>query len=292
MRVAVLGLGRMGTGVATRLLARGHQVAVWNRSPGKAGELVSLGAREAGTILDAVTGVEAGIAVLADDAALENVCRGEHGVIAALPASAVLVNMSTVSPELNHRIAAALPGRFVEAPILGSPEATSGGRARLFVGGQDDVVSGLAALWEDLGSSYVHTGPIGSASTLKILSNLLLIGGLTLLSEVMVTGQQNGISTERLKQVFAENPMVAPGLRNRLDDILEGDHQGWFAVHLAAKDVRLALELAKESGLSLGVGMAVLRALEQVEAEGHGDLDVGAMVEAVRGSTSGAAKQA
>lgn len=292
MRIAVLGLGSMGSGIASRLLQCGYQVAVWNRSPGKADHLIERGAREAKTIQDAVRDAEVAIAVLADDTAVENVCRGEHGVIAALPRETVFVNMSTVSPELNTRIAVALPGRFVDAPILGSPEATAGGQARLFVGGPDDVVDRLAPLWQDLSSGYVHTGPNGSATTLKILANLLLIGGLALLSEMIVVGQRAGIANQQLEHVFAENPMVAPGLRNRFHDVLEGDHQGWFAVRLATKDVRLALGVAEKAGVTLSIGPAVLQILEKAEAAGYGDLDVGAIVEGLRGTTQGTTNHA
>ncbi|MBV9279102.1 MAG: NAD(P)-dependent oxidoreductase, partial [Chloroflexi bacterium] len=240
MRIAVLGLGNMGRAAATRLLGKGYEVGVWNRSPDKAAELVERGAAEAPTVAEAVAGSDVVLTLLANDAAVKEVCLGEGNALAHLGPGAVLADMSTVHPDTSRALAAAASGgRFVEAPILGGPEAFASGKARLLLGGPEGVVHGLGRLWSDLAAASVYTGPNGTAATLKLLSNLILVGSTELLMEAVVTAQASGIDDGTLREVFGQSPAVAPGVQARLEDILGGDHRGWWTLELADKDMTL-----------------------------------------------------
>jgi 3-hydroxyisobutyrate dehydrogenase-like beta-hydroxyacid dehydrogenase len=283
MRIAVLGLGNMGRAVAIRLQDRGYEVAVWNRSPGRAEELVKRGAIEAGTIADAVAGADVAITLLTNDAAVRQVCLGEGGALSNLYGEAVLVDMSTVHPDTSRALASAAPGgRFVDAPILGGPEALISGKAKLLLGGRQDVVTSLKPLWNDLSASYLYTGPNGTATTLKLLSNIILVGSTALLAEAVVTGQINGIDNGVLRRVFGESPAVASGVQLRLEDILAGDHRGWWTLELAEKDMGLALTLASGRGITLPVAAAAERLIRQSVEAGYGEQDLAAVVEVIR----------
>jgi 3-hydroxyisobutyrate dehydrogenase-like beta-hydroxyacid dehydrogenase len=278
----------MGHGVAARLLDTGHEVTIWNRSPGKGDDLVSRGAREASSPAEAVRDSEVAATVLSDDTVVLEIALGEDGVIAALPEGAVYADMSTVSPVTSHSLARATPeNRFIDAPIVGSPIATAAGQARWYLGGDEEVIEQLKPLWDDLSSAYFYTGPNGSATALKLLSNLMFITFTTSLSEAMAIAQKSGVSNELLRRIFAESPVLGPGVRFRFDDILEGEHQPLFTVQLAEKDMRLVLELAQKAGVRAAVGEATRQTLLQTEAAGYGNRDLAAVVETMRGKQNG-----
>jgi 3-hydroxyisobutyrate dehydrogenase-like beta-hydroxyacid dehydrogenase len=278
----------MGRAVARRLRDQSYDVTVWNRTPGRAEELVQRGAHEAPSIEDAVAGADAVITLLTNDAAVKHVALGENGAIAHLSAEATLIDMSTVYPDTSRTLAAEAPGgQFVDAPILGGPEALINGRARLLVGGPDQLVKRLDQLWNDLSVAYVHTGPNGTATLLKLLSNLNLVGGTALLAEAIATAQASGIGDEVLRQVFGQSPAVAPGVQLRMEDMLGGDHLGWWSLELADKDMTLILKLGADAQVRLPVALATEGLVRQAIDAGYGELDLGAIVEAIRRPAEG-----
>lgn len=282
MRLTVLGMGNMGHALAARLLERGHEVTVWNRTAGKADDLVQRGAVEAETLDEAVRGAEVIMMCLTNDAAVRSVVLAD-GVAAALPSATVLVDMSTVSPETSRAVSAALPaGCFVDAPVLGGPDAFRAGRSKLLLGGDRTVIDRLDGLWTDLSAGHYYTGENGTATTLKLLSNLILIGGTQLLMEAVATAQAHGFPDDILRDVFGGSPAVAPGVQVRLEDILQGDHEGWWTLQLADKDLSLALKLAESAGLHLPLAQAGEQLIDRSIDAGYGDKDLGAMMNVLR----------
>jgi 3-hydroxyisobutyrate dehydrogenase-like beta-hydroxyacid dehydrogenase len=242
-----------------------------------------MGAVAAPTIREAVTGAEAVLLSLTADGAVKTVALEPQGAIAALSPGAILADMSTVSPETSRQLAAATPARrFVDAPILGGPETTEKGKAKLLLGGDEALVTSFETLWRDIADEYYYCGESGSATTLKLLSNLMLVGGTALLAEAIATAQGSGIDNETLKRAFKQSPAIAPGVVVRFDDILEGDHEGWWTIKLAEKDMDLALDLGWRQGLTLPVAAATVESLERADAAGFGGQDLGAVVEPLR----------
>ncbi|MDB5064383.1 MAG: 6-phosphogluconate dehydrogenase NAD-binding protein [Chloroflexi bacterium] len=281
MRIAVLGLGHMGSAIAGRLLDAGHELHVWNRTAARAEPLTARGAILEASPGAAVREVEVAITSLADDEAVLGVVVGDDGVAECLPPSGVLADMSTVSPETSRRLARAVEGRFVDAPIVGAPQAVASGQATILLGGPDELVDRLMPLFQQLSARQLRCGPAGSGTTVKVVANLLLLGQLTVLSEAVATAQANGVD-DRLIAELGRTPLVAPALHNRLDDVIHGDHQGWFSARLGHKDVRLAQTLARSGGLDLAVAATVEALFDQTVAAGLGDRDISAVVEAVR----------
>jgi 3-hydroxyisobutyrate dehydrogenase-like beta-hydroxyacid dehydrogenase len=275
MRVAVLGLGKMGWAFASRALDRGHQVTVWNRSPGRAGELVAAGATEAERPAEAVAGAEVVLVSLADDAAVIDV--------AALPEDAILADLSTVAPATARRLAEAGPaGRVLDAPVMGAPAAVARGEGRFLLGGAAETIERLASLWNDLGSGYVHCGLPGAGATMKLLSNLLLISGVTVLAEAIATARGHGVTDDLLRTVFGDSAVLSAASRMRLDSLLDESHPGWFAPPLARKDVRLAIGLAEEAGVPVRIGPATEQLLTNVIDTGDQWQDFAAVIEGLR----------
>lgn len=287
MRIAVLGLGRMGQAVATRLLDRNYDVVVWNRTPGKAGDLTTRGAQEAASLSEAVSDVDVVMTFLTADAAVRQVYLEDNGVVDHAGTETILIDMSTVSPDTSRTVErASSPGQFIDAPILGGPEVTAEGKAKLLVGGDERTVKALDKLWNDISSGYIYCGSNGSATTLKLLSNLMLVGGTMLMAEAVATAQANGIGTDVIRRVIGESPAVAPGVRVRFEDVLSGSHEGWWTIQLAEKDIQLALQLATGHDLTLTLGSAAERFLHDTDRAGYGAKDLGAVVESVRRQTA------
>jgi 3-hydroxyisobutyrate dehydrogenase-like beta-hydroxyacid dehydrogenase len=284
MRLAVLGMGRMGHAVAERLLGGDHEVTVWNRSPHKADDLLTKGAREAATPAAAAEATEASITSLTDDAAVRTVVTGPNGVAAGL-GDGVLIDASTVSPETTAELAEAVRGRLLASPILGSPAAVLSGEAGYLIGGPRELYDRLAPAYGVLADAghRVYVGEDARvATTLKLLSNYLLMSGIATLAETVATAQAVGLPDKLIRDYLGQLPLVAPALRNRLDDIVSGDHDGWFSTTLGAKDVRLTEDLARSHGVLLPLADAVKRRFEEAAAQGWADADIGAVVELLR----------
>ena len=294
MRVAVLGMGHMGHALAQRLLDRGHTVTVWNRTPHKADDLLAAGAHEALTPEEAAGGAEVTFTSLADDQAVLAVVKGEAGAAAGLGERGVLVDTSTVSPQTTAQLVEVAAGRFLASPILGAPAAVVSALARYLICGPAELYDRLRPAYEALGEEghrhYLGDDPT-VATTLKLLSNYLLMSGIAALGETVAAAQAAGLADDLIRQYFGQIPLVAPALLNRLDDIISGDHDGWFSTTLGAKDVRLAVDLARSHGVRLALAEAVEQRYEQAAAEGWADADIAAVVELVRKPASAAQPQ-
>jgi len=285
VRVAVLGMGKMGHAVAARLLEGGHDVVIWNRSPGRADDLVAKGAEEAPSAARAAHGAQVVITSLADDAAVLSVVGEDGGVADALPDDATFVDMSTVSPETAAKLSELLRGRSLAAPILGAPTAVASGQAIYLVSGPKERFEQAATVFGALSAQVRYLdADVREALQLKLLANYLLLSGIAVLAEMIATAQAVGMPEPVLRGFLDESPLVAPALRNRLNGLLAGDHAGWFTTALGAKDVRLATELALRAGLRLPVAEVVRDRYEEAAASGYADDDLTAVIELMRRS--------
>lgn len=277
MQVTVLGTGRMGRALAQRLLDTDHGVTVWNRSPGKATELVGRGAREAGAVEEAVAGADAVLSMVSDDDAVRAVLLPGGR---PLELRAVL-DCSTVSPATTAALAEAYGDRFGACPVLGGPAATAAGEASLLVGGPAALLDRLEPVLVSLSSSVRRVGHDPAvATTLKLLANYLLLGGLAMLSEAVAVGQAAGLPDELLVRFF--EAAAAPSLRNRVADVVTGDHDGWFPTPMGAKDVHLLVDAAGAAGVRLPLAALVASRYDEAAAGGLADRDVAAVVELLR----------
>jgi 3-hydroxyisobutyrate dehydrogenase-like beta-hydroxyacid dehydrogenase len=282
MRITILGMGNMGRAFAARAIETGHRTTVWNRTPGRVSALVASGAIEVNTSIAAVAGADAVLVVLADDAAVLDVCSGDDGVLASLEPDAVFANVSTVSPKTAQRLAELGPeGRVLDAPVMGSPEMVAGGLGRFLIGGPASGISAIEPLWNDLSSGYTHCGPVGTGATMKILANSLLITGVASLAEAIATARKQGIPDEFLRSLLTDNPVISVASNLRLNSVFDATHPGWFSPALARKDLRLAINLAEETGVGVRIGPAAEALLTTVIDAGGNWPDFAAVIEAL-----------
>ncbi|MFI7000368.1 NAD(P)-dependent oxidoreductase [Nocardia sp. NPDC050175] len=278
MDIAVLGMGRMGQAIAGRLLDGGHRVRVWNRTMGKAGQLVSAGAEEMRSVAEAVDGVDVAITMLANDTAVRAVALGELRTSLA-PASSY-VDCSTVSPTLSGELAEAFP-RFVAMPMLGAPAVVSAGQAVLLVGGDADHVDPLGPMISSLSNTVRRYDTAPQALTAKLTNNLLLLSGVVALAEAFAVGRSGGLTNDQMSELLGASPVVAPGLHNRFDNVLTGSPDGWWTAALGAKDAGLALEIARAAGVDLPEA-EVVRHLYETAASRHPDADISVVTDLYR----------
>jgi 3-hydroxyisobutyrate dehydrogenase-like beta-hydroxyacid dehydrogenase len=269
MRIAVLGMGRMGQAVAGRLVDRGHDVVIWNRTPGRARELLERGAREADAVGAAVSGVEVVVASLANDEAVADVAWGDDGIRSSLADGAVYLEASTISPALSAQLAEGV-ARFAAMPILGSPDAVAAGRATYLIGGTAEVIAFVEPVLAALTETVRRYDAAPMASTAKLAVNLLLLDGVVALAESFAVGRAGGLSDDQLRQLLGDSPMVATGLRNRFEGVLTGHQDPWWTAALGAKDAGLAVGLVEAAGAELPL-TALARDQYQQAAVGGSD---------------------
>jgi 3-hydroxyisobutyrate dehydrogenase len=279
--VAVLGLGAMGHAVAARLLGAGHDVRVWNRTPGRDEELVAAGARRSTTPADAVRDAEVVITMVTDPPALEEVLFGPEGAATTIRDAATLIDMSTVGPtaiaSVVERVA---PAAVLDAPVLGSVPSVESGSLVILAGGDRAVFDRHTELLALLGRP-IHVGPSGSGAMLKLVNNAASIATLVALGELLALTDRTGLGVDAVLQSLEAGPLAS--LIERWRPRLKGEDQSsYFRLALARKDLAIVFDEAEREGTELTVAQtAAARCDEAIEA-GLGNEDFGAIVPFLR----------
>ena len=276
--VAFCGLGAMGAPMAARLLDAGHELRVWNRTPGKAASLIDAGAIEAGSPAEAAAGAEVVVTMLADPAAVTEVVFD-----ADLRSGTTLVEMSTIGPDAVRSLAARLPDGtdVLDAPVLGSvPQATEG-TLKIFVGGDAEVFERRRQVLEAMGTPR-HLGPLGAGAAMKLVANSTLGALMTGLAEALALADGLGLNEPDVLDILSDSPIgvTAKGKRPLIES---GVYKPNFTLRLAAKDLRLVTEAAEAAGVELRLAAAARSWLERADGHGLGDLDYSAVIADVRG---------
>ena len=261
MKIAVLGLGAMGSRIARRLLDAGHEVIVWNRTAAKTKGFP----RVASTPREATTGAAAAITMVADPDALREVT--------ADIAPPVLIEMSTVGPDAIRELAAQLPEtEVIDAPVLGSRAEAEGGTLHVFVGATRELYDEWSAVLATLGTTH-HAGPRGSGAEAKLVANSTLFGALGVLAEAVRLADSLGLSRETTLEILATTPIAAQAERRR--GALETNKFPLrFPLSLARKDAELVTAAAPD----LRVAEAARSWLADADEAGWGDRDYSSLL--------------
>lgn len=281
-RIAVLGLGAMGRAIAARLLDAGHDLIVWNRTPGKDDELVASGARRADTPADAARDREVVITMVTDGQALEDVLFGSDGAASAISREAALIEMSTVGPTVTVSVVERLaPIPVLDAPVLGSVPSVKTGRLTILVGGDREVFDLNAGLLGILGTP-MYLGASGSGAMLKLVNNAAGTAALVAVGELLTLTDRAGLDQNVVLDSLGAGPLAS--MIERWRPRLQGkDQSSYFRLALARKDLALAFDEAGRFETRLTVSeTAAARCDEAIEA-GLGDEDFGTVVGFLRG---------
>ena len=282
-KLAFLGLGQMGAPMAARLLAAGHDLAVWNRTPTKTEPLLSRGARRADSPAEAVRGADAALTMLAGPEALAEVVSGSQGLFAGLGAASTLIEMSTVGPEAVRQSALQLPpgATMIDAPVLGSVPQATDGTLKIFVGGTLEAFERWRDILAVLGQP-MHVGELGAGASMKLVANSTLGALMTALGEALALADALGLDEGKALQVLADSP-IGVTVQSKRAHIASGEYPPRFKLALARKDMRLVTEAAAQAGRELRLVAAARGWIEAADEAGLGMLDYSAVIAHIRG---------
>ncbi|MEM7722106.1 MAG: NAD(P)-dependent oxidoreductase [Pseudomonadota bacterium] len=274
-KIAFLGLGAMGTRMATRLTQAGHDVTVWNRTPARTAPLVQAGAASAATPAEAATGAEIVITMLTDDDAARAVWLGPEGAMAGMSPGALAVEASTVSPGWITDLANAAATanlRFLDAPVAGSlPQAEAG--ALLFLGGgAADDITRFTPVAHAMGKAIVHAGPNGQGIVLKMMVNALLAVQTAAMAELLAYGAAQGLDPAVAVEMLTPVPVTSPAAAFVAGQIANKEHDPMFPIDLLVKDLGYLL-----NDTPAPVMASVRDAFRAAQSRGLGDRHISAI---------------
>jgi 3-hydroxyisobutyrate dehydrogenase len=276
--VGVVGLGRMGSRLARRLLDAGHEVVVWNRSPEPIAELTVAGAAAATSPAEVARRCEAVVTMLTGPEALRAVTEAADGIAAGVGDETTMIDMSTIGPDAVDWLRGALPAAtgLLDAPVLGSLTEVESGSLTVFIGGPDPLVERWTPLLETFGTP-LHVGPLGAGAEAKLVANSTLVGVIGVLGETLALADALGLSREATWQVLAVTPLAAQAERRRA--VVEtGQAPVRFSLSLARKDADLIVEALAAKGYELRIAQAARSWLVEAEEAGLGDEDYSAVL--------------
>ena len=275
MRVAFLGLGIMGRSMAGNLVKAGHEVAVWNRSPGKQVD----GARVSATPSEAAQGAEVVWLCVSDTKAVEQVLFGPSGVEQSLQPGMAIVDSSTISPTATRHFAERVRSRgvdYVDAPVTGSKVGAENGTLIFIVGGEEAVIERLKPLFDAMGKQLFRMGETGKGQTAKLAMNLQIALIYEGFAEALTLATKLGLEAETLIPVVQASMIRSGVVDYKAPFILKRDFSPNFPLRLMHKDIHLALEVAREARVKLPGLETVEEIYDMASEDGNKDLDYAA----------------
>jgi len=275
MRVAFLGLGIMGRPMAANLAKAGHEVSVWNRTPGKTVE----GARIADTPADAARDAEVVWMCVSDTRAVETLLFGPQGVESSIGAGAMVVDSSTISPSAEHEFAERLRAKgvdYVDAPVTGSKVAAESGNLIFMVGGDEAVLAKIDPLFKAMGKQVFRMGETSKGQAAKLVMNLQIALIYEGFAEALTLATKLGVNVDKLLPLIQASMVKSGVVEYKAPFVMRRDFTPNFPLRLMLKDIHLARAAAKEARVKLPALETVEEVYEMAAEEGHEDLDYAA----------------
>jgi 3-hydroxyisobutyrate dehydrogenase len=286
MKAAFIGLGTMGAGMAVNILKAGHELTVHNRTREREEPLAQAGAARAATPKDAAAGAQVVVSCVTNSEVMQSILVGEDGVIHGVEPGAVVVDMSTVSPEATREVGAQFEAKgvkMVDAPVSGGPEGANQGTLAIMIGGDEADVQKVWPVLDAMGKTLTHVGPLGAGQLTKAINQILISGTYLAMAEAMVFGMKAGLDMDKVVQAVSGGAAASWVLDNRAANVLSNTYPLGFKTSLHQKDLGIALGTAKAMGVSLPVAAFCEQMEHALVAQGHGDDDMSALGRIVRG---------
>jgi 3-hydroxyisobutyrate dehydrogenase len=286
LRVALLGLGIMGAGMAHNVLKASYPLTVWNRTLEKARPLTDAGATLAATPTEAAKDADIVIGMVADDNASRNIWLGEYGALLGMKAGAIGIESSTLSMEWVRELHAAANKqgvKFADAPVTGSKVAANEGKLNFLVGSDEDTYETIKPVLSACGQSVLRFGPAGAGAAYKLINNMMAAIHIAALGEGMALADKAGLDPAVVAQAIGMHATSSPVVKMKLPMVEKRDHTDThFALRWMHKDVSYAMKLADETGVALPTVALVRELLRMAMQRGFADQDLSALTEVVR----------
>jgi 3-hydroxyisobutyrate dehydrogenase len=275
-RVAVLGIGAMGHGMALSALRAGIPTIVWNRTPEATRDLAEAGADVADSAADAALRADIVVTMVTDADAVLSIVR-DQGVLPALRPDAIFAQMSTIGVAATDKLADIVRTQrrdvtFLDAPVSGSREPAERGELTIFASGPQEVRPRVTPLFNALAQRILWVGPVGAGSRLKVVNNTLLAFASEAIVSSMAVARRLGLPTETVVNAFSGGALISPWQEAKLERVAKGEYSPEFSLSLALKDVRLALQVTDDDQFAALAGLA--EEWERALDRGFGDQDL------------------
>lgn len=280
-RVTIVGVGLLGSAVASRLLEGGFQVTGYDTRSEQLAALRPRGLQAAASLNDAVTGADAAFTILPSPEAVETVILGAGGLLSVLPRSAALIQMSTISPTLTRRLAEAAAAAgisFLDAPMSGTSAMVDRGDCTIFAGGDPALVDACRPIFSAIGRRTTHVGPVGSASLAKLATNLLVGLNTAALAEALVLGAKGGLAPGTLLDILKDSAAASKMVDVRGPLMVERRFEPQMKLDLFLKDFRLMLEEGQRLGVPLPLTSLTQQLCLATAAAGRSGEDLAALI--------------
>jgi 3-hydroxyisobutyrate dehydrogenase-like beta-hydroxyacid dehydrogenase len=286
--VGLIGLGLMGSGLARRLHTAGWNIRAWNRNPQPAAEISKEGIAIASSVAELAANSNVILSSLANDAAVRSVYLDNGGVFSAAEAGTIILEMSTISPELSrnmHREANTRGIKLLDVAISGSTPAVAAGTITLLAGGDKETFEQCVPIFESLARQWFLIGPGSSGVQMKLVVNLLLALDMQAIAEAVSLGEHLQIDRNVLLDVLSKTAVVAPAMMGKFRKIKDGDYSPEFPLRLMSKDMDLVMDAALASGADLPAA-SVAQSVLASNVYSSGNLDLAAITPSVIGRES------
>jgi 3-hydroxyisobutyrate dehydrogenase-like beta-hydroxyacid dehydrogenase len=280
-RIAYLGLGIMGSGMAANLIEAGYPVTVWNRTAGKADPLVKIGAKTAESPAEAVRDVNVVMYCLSNDEAVENVLNSEDGILEGVHSGQIAVDMSTVHPDTSRREAEAYGARgveFLDAPVFGSKGEAREGGLWIMVGGNEGVFEHVKPIFEPLSASVHYMGGTGKGTSMKLVGNLIVAAQMEAVGEALILAKKAGLDLNDVMDLLDVVDFRSPLISGVGRSVIGRDFTTSFALKHMLKDANLIASLAEQLRLPTPEAAAVRETLKAAVNQGWGDENASALI--------------
>jgi 2-hydroxy-3-oxopropionate reductase len=285
-RVGFIGLGVMGKPMARNLIEAGHEVVAWSRTRADVDELAGDGASAADSAREVAEQAAVTILMLPDSPQVREVLDGDDGVLAGAGEGALVVDMSTISPVVTREIAEQAGERgigWVDAPVSGGDVGAREATLSIMAGGSEEDFARAKPLFEALGKTIVHVGPVGAGQVVKACNQVVVALTIEAVSEALVLGSKAGVDPATIIEVLSGGMAANKVMEVRGPNFLEHDFSPGFRVDLHHKDLGIALQTAREYGVALPNTAAVEQMLQALRSNGRGDQDHSALLTHIEG---------
>jgi 3-hydroxyisobutyrate dehydrogenase len=285
MKVAFIGLGTMGVGMSLNILKAGHDITVHNRTREKEEEVAKEGAKRMESPKKAAEGAEIIVTMVSDTPDVEEVILGANGVIQSAAQGAIVIDMSTISPAATRQMAEELSKKgikMLDAPVSGGPEGAENGTLAIMVGGDAADFEKALPILEIMGKTVTHVGPIGAGQITKAINQIIISGTYLTVAEGLTLGMKAGLDMQKVIEAISGGAASSWVLHNRGINVVNNTYPLGFRVRLHHKDLRIALDTARELDVTLPATALVAQIENGLIARGYGDDDVSAIGRSIR----------